>query len=267
MKLDVVFRWIEKQPRKVKIPVAVLCLIVALIAVTLLVENVLFMLFLGEAIEGFGIVILIYKLLRSKTFPGISLRAQVLTALYLFMKLPGYYAMVQFELTFLDLCALMLSTLVIIIIWRKHNSTTVKELDNFPIIYLVVGAAVLAFLIHPEFEDFGIIAYLWAFSVYLKVVSVLPQLHLMRNEKMVQPITAHYVFAVGVGRFFCFAYWVAMVYELRGRFLFLVGYGSLWLSVAFISEIIHTFILADFCYYYVKAAMYEKLLGGLTATR
>ncbi|TYI71560.1 hypothetical protein E1A91_D08G304300v1 [Gossypium mustelinum] len=38
----------------------------------------------------------------------------------------------------------------------------------------------------------------WAFSVYLEAISVLPQLRVMQNTKIVEPFTAHYVFALGV---------------------------------------------------------------------
>ena len=41
------------------------------------------------------------------------------------------------------------------------------------------------------------------------------------------------------------------VVDTRGRLLVALGYG-LWPSMVLISEIVQTFILADFCYYYVK---------------
>ncbi|XP_075508014.1 uncharacterized protein LOC142544870 [Primulina tabacum] len=41
-----------------------------------------------------------------------------------------------------------------------------------------------------------------------------------------------------------------------------IGYG-LWPSMVLISEIVQTFILADFCYYYVKSALGGQLLMHL----
>lgn len=41
------------------------------------------------------------------------------------------------------------------------------------------------------------------------------------------------------------------VLDSRGHLLTALGYG-LWPSFVLISEIVQTFILADFCYYYVK---------------
>lgn len=34
--------------------------------------------------------------------------------------------------------------------------------------------------------------------------------------------------------------------------MFLVGAGYIWLPMVIIAEIVQTFILADFCYYYIK---------------
>lgn len=40
------------------------------------------------------------------------------------------------------------------------------------------------------------------------------------------------------------------VLDTRGHLLTALGYG-LWPSMVLISEVVQTFILADFCYYYV----------------
>ncbi|KAL0647232.1 hypothetical protein Bca4012_045523 [Brassica carinata] len=68
---------------------------------------------------------------------------------------------------------------------------------------------------------------------------------------IVEPFTGHYIFALGVARFLSCAQWVLQVLDTRGRLLVALGYG-LWPSMVLISEIVQTFILADFCYYYVK---------------
>ncbi|MBA0642591.1 hypothetical protein Goklo_026947 [Gossypium klotzschianum] len=60
------------------------------------------------------------------------------------------------------------------------------------------------------------------------------------------------------------------VLDSRGRLLVALGYG-LWPSMVLISEIVQTFILADFCYYYIKrlclwraACSPSTLWGGLS---
>ncbi|KAG2244178.1 hypothetical protein Bca52824_093966 [Brassica carinata] len=76
---------------------------------------------------------------------------------------------------------------------------------------------------------------------------------------IVEPFTAHYVFALGVARFLSCAHWVLQVLDTRGRLLVALGYG-LWPSMVLISEIVQTFILADFCYYSVKSVFGEQLV-------
>ncbi|KAK9155091.1 hypothetical protein Sjap_002571 [Stephania japonica] len=78
----------------------------------------------------------------------------------------------------------------------------------------VVGdsVAILAFLVHPCLcrRQF-ITRWFWAFSVYLESVSVLPQLRVMQNAKMVETFTGHYIFALGVARFSGCAHWIIHV--------------------------------------------------------
>ncbi|MBA0787380.1 hypothetical protein Gotri_025222, partial [Gossypium trilobum] len=64
----------------------------------------------------------------------------------------------------------------------------------------VVPCAVLALCIHPTTSHNLLNQISWAFCVYLEAVSVLPQLRVMQNTKIVEPFTAHYVSALGVAR-------------------------------------------------------------------
>ncbi|KAH7518482.1 hypothetical protein FEM48_Zijuj09G0176100 [Ziziphus jujuba var. spinosa] len=133
--------------------------------------------------------------------------------------------------------------------------------SNMPLHTLVqlVPCALLALFIHPSTSHYLLNRIFWAFCVYLEAVSVLPQLRVMQNTKIVEPFTAHYVFALGVARFLSCAHWVLQVIDSRGQLLTALGYG-LWPSMVLISEIVQTFILADFCYYYVKSVFGGQLV-------
>ncbi|PPE02744.1 hypothetical protein GOBAR_DD00303 [Gossypium barbadense] len=72
----------------------------------------------------------------------------------------------------------------------------------------LVPCAALALFIHPSTSHNLVNRIFWAFCVYLEAVSVLPQLRVMQNTKIVEPFTAHYVFALGVARFLSCAHWV-----------------------------------------------------------
>jgi hypothetical protein len=135
---------------------------------------------------------------------------------------------------------------------------------------------------------------MWAVCVYLEAISVLPQLRMMQNSKVVERFTAHYVFCLGLSRFFSCAHWILQVGHpggagrgedaaarlrtaraggaaasasaqplpalaptrghppsppqlLDGNKYLLTALGSgLWPVMVLLSEVVQTFILADF---------------------
>ncbi|XP_043805870.1 ER lumen protein-retaining receptor erd-2.2 [Manihot esculenta] len=256
----VVFGWMRRQSVKVKSLIGVIIGLCCLVGLKLAVKDHNHFFIASETIHAAGILVLIYKLTTQKTCSGLSLKSQQLTALFLAVRLVCSVLIEGDIHTVLDFATLISTTWVIYMIQFKLKSTYIKELDNMPLYYTVVPSAILAILIHPYGSSLGISRFLWAFCVYLESVSVLPQLRLMQNAKMIEPFTAHYVFALGIARFLACAHWIIQVYETGGRHLFLIGSGYLWLPMALLSEGVQTFILADFCYYYIKSFMEGQLL-------
>ncbi|KAK8483168.1 hypothetical protein V6N11_014240 [Hibiscus sabdariffa] len=199
--------WIRRQPPKMKVFLAVLSGIAALLFLRMVVEdhNNLFV-----AAEFVHVV-------------GISLKSQELTAMFLAVRLYCSFVMEYDIHTLLDTATLYAPTLF---------------LCYCSIVYVKTQSTLLS-----------------------RVVAVLPQLRLMQNIKIIEPFTSHYVFALGVARFLSSAHWVIQLFDTRGRLLTALGYG-LWPCLVMLSEIVQTFILADFCYYYVKS-----ILGGQLAVR
>ncbi|EOX93846.1 ER lumen protein retaining receptor family protein isoform 2 [Theobroma cacao] len=255
------FLWIRGQSTEVKIFLAAVPLLFSLVALKLLVKDHNHFFIASELIHVAGISVLAYKLTTKKTCSGLSLKSQELTAIFLAVRLVCSFMLEGDIHTLLDFATLIFTAWVVFMIRYKLKSTYIKELDNFPIYYMVVPSAILAVLIHPYNTHIYISQVLWAFCVYLEAVSVLPQLRMMQNaKKMIEPFTAHYVFALGVARFLACAHWIIKVYETGGRYLFLVGAGHFWFPVAVFAEIVQTFILADFCYYYIKSFMEGRLI-------
>ncbi|XP_010246713.1 PREDICTED: putative ER lumen protein-retaining receptor C28H8.4 [Nelumbo nucifera] len=258
--VSVLFRWVRSQSMKVKIFLAVVSMICSLVALKLFVKDHNHFFVASEAIHWAGIMVLIYKLTTQKSCSGLSLKTQEITAIFLAVRVYCSFVMEGDIHTVLDVATCISTLWVIYMIRFKLKSTYVKEFDNFPIYYLAVPSAILALIVKPYTKHLIINRVLWAFCVYMESVSVLPQLRLMQNAKMVEPFTAHYVFALGVARFLGCAHWILRVIETRGSYLFFLGTGYLWLPIVFLSEIIQTFILADFCYYYVKSVMEGQLI-------
>ncbi|GLJ33168.1 hypothetical protein SUGI_0667830 [Cryptomeria japonica] len=256
--------WVKRQPPKIKAFLATITGILTLVFLRFVVHDHDNLFVAAEAIHALGIAVLIYKLTKEKTCAGLSLKSQELTAIFLGVRLYCSFVMEYDIHTVLDLATLATTLWVIYMIRFKLKSSYMEDLDNLPIYYVVIPCVVLALLIHPTTSHALVNKMLWAFCVYLEAVSVLPQLRVMQNTQVVEPFTAHYVFALGVVRFLSCAHWILQVFDTNGVLLTALGYG-LWPPMVLLSEVVQTFILADFCYYYVKSVVGGQLVVRLPA--
>nr|GMC85349.1 putative ER lumen protein-retaining receptor C28H8.4 [Ipomoea batatas] len=247
--IHVVLTWLRRQPPKVKAFLAVITGMAALVLLWAVVHDHDNIFIAAEAVHSIGIAVLIYKLMKEKTCAGLSLKTQELTAMFLAVRLYCSFVMEYDIHTVLDLATLATTLWVIYMIRFNLKSTYMEDKDNFALYYVVVPCAVLALLIHPTTSHHLVNKVFWAFCVYMEAVAVLPQLRVMQNTKIIEPFTSHYVFALGVARFLSCAHWVLQVLDSSGDLLVALGHG-LWPPMVLISEVVQTFILADFCYYY-----------------
>ncbi|CAN6481407.1 unnamed protein product [Victoria cruziana] len=254
--------WVRRQPPKVKAFLAVVTGMASLVFLKLVVHDHDNLFIASEACHALGICVLIYKLMKEKNCAGLSLKSQELTALFLAVRLYCSYVMEYDIHTLLDSATLFTTLWVIYMIRFKLMSTYMVDKDNFSIYYVVVPCLALAFLVHPTTSHSIIHRIAWAFCVYLEAVSVLPQLQVMQNTKIIEPFTAHYVFALGIARFLSCAHWVLQVVDTRGNLLTALGY-AFWPPMVLIAEIVQTFILADFCYYYVKRYLFMTYMTNI----
>ncbi|GMY33850.1 putative ER lumen protein-retaining receptor C28H8.4 [Fagus crenata] len=257
---NVLSEWVKKQSMKVKIFLGTTIAILTLVALKFTVKDHNHFFIASETVHSAGILVLVYKLTTKKTCSGLSSKTQELTALFLVVRLICS-AMIEGNIhTILDFISLSATAWVIYMIRFKLKSTYIKELDNFPLYYVVIPCAILAIPLNPYTLHHRIFRILWSFGMFLEAVSVMPQLRLMQNAKMIEPFTAHYVFALGVSRFLACAHWIIQIYETGGGYLFLISSGYFWFLGALLAELVQTFILADFCYYYIKSFMQGQLI-------
>ncbi|TYG59574.1 hypothetical protein ES288_D08G314200v1 [Gossypium darwinii] len=110
--------------------------------------------------------------------------------------------------TFLAVVSGMVALVLLRVIVNDHDNLfvaaeAVHSIGISVLIYKLTKektCAVLALCIHPTTSHNLLNRISWAFCVYLEAISVLPQLRVMQNTKIVEPFTAHYVFALGVAR-------------------------------------------------------------------
>ncbi|XP_021720101.1 ER lumen protein-retaining receptor-like [Chenopodium quinoa] len=266
-------RWIRSLSVREKVTMGVVAAIMLLILLKVFVKKRTHFYVATQLAHSAGILVLIYKLTINKTCSGLSLKTQELTVIFLIIRIISHFTLVRNINIVLDTLTLGSTMWVIYMMRNKLKYTYMQGLDNLSLYYVLVPCAVVAVIGHPGWqinffrEQFQFVRRLfYVYGLTVEAVSVLPQLHLIQNAKMVEPFTGHYVFALGVARFFSFANWMIMLIDTKGSLLTQIGGGGggrLYLLVAPLAELVQTFILADFCYYYVKSVMEGRRLMRL----
>jgi len=218
-----------------------------------------------EVVHFFGILVLIRKLLKEKSCEGLSLRTQELSAMFLGARVIAGFLFEGNHHTLLDILTLVVTILVIYYMKTTLKATVDLKIDmtrKAQMLYIVAPCAGLALVVNPGVKmHLGLIAWicnvLWAFATYIEAVSVVPQLKVMKHISdsvgfFERKSTADYVFALGIARFLACASWILQPATF-GYVAKMTLSGRLWAACTLISEIVQTFILADFCYYYIRS--------------
>ena len=124
---------------------------------------------------------------------------------------------------------------------NDYKPTHDPNVDTFKVHYLLGGAAVLAILFPYKYTPSEI---LWAFSIWLESVAILPQLFLLQRTGEAETITTHYLFALGIYRALYIPNWIY-------RYFF--DTPSYWDPIAVVAGIVQTVLYSDFFWvYYTK---------------
>jgi ER lumen protein retaining receptor len=87
---------------------------------------------------------------------------------------------------------------------NKYKPTQDPNTDTFKVEYLLGGSAVLAIFFPYQYKPWEM---LWAFSIWLESVAILPQLFMLQRTGEAETITTHYLFALGAYRAFYIPNW------------------------------------------------------------
>ncbi|XP_021736935.1 putative ER lumen protein-retaining receptor C28H8.4 [Chenopodium quinoa] len=248
-------RWVRSPSVREQVTMGVVAAFVLLVLIKVFVKSQTYLFVATQVAHSAGILLLIYKLTITKTCSGLSLKTQELTAMFLLMRILCFFGLFRDIHVVLDSLTLVCTLWVIYMMRYKVKNTYMQELDSMPLYYVLVPCAIVAIIGHPGLRAGIILGFFFMYYITIEAVSVLPQLQLLQKAKMIEPFTAHYVFALGVARFFSCANWINMLIGSRGELLTKIGQAQLYILVALIAEVVQTFILADFCYYYVKSVM------------
>jgi ER lumen protein retaining receptor len=127
----------------------------------------------------------------------------------------------------------------------KYKPTHNPNIDTFKVEYLLGGSFVMALVFNLQFSLAEII---WAYSIWLESVAILPQLFMVQRTGEAESLTVHYIFALGIYRAFYVLNWI-------WRWAFNIDFDL----VSFFAGIIQTLLYSDFFYvYYTKVMKGEK---------
>ncbi|KAJ5735427.1 uncharacterized protein N7483_000552 [Penicillium malachiteum] len=223
--------------------------------------------YLADCSHLASICILIWAIHRNKSAEGVSLLTQMLYGLvfvtrYLDIFSGSTWAFsrgaslwnVLFKLFYLT------SSLYLVFIMMKVFPRTRERERAWKLgMYSVVGSLVLAPVTIAIFESgfshgwFLEEQVLWAFSIVLESVCVLPQLLLLRQTTVPTVIDSYYLAALGSYRAFYILNWL-----VRG-----LGSEQSWDLIAFIFGIVQTAFYVDFAWVYYSRQRVKLRNGGV----
>ena len=207
----------------------------------------------ADMLHVVSIFLLLLKIKTSHSCAGISLKTQILymvvfTSRYLDLLFtnPVHSALTLYN-TMMKILFLSSSAYTIYLIHVRYRHTYDRVNDTFRFELLVAGAAVCAMVFHLRLTPFEIV---WAFSVFLEAVAIVPQLFLLQKTGELENITSHYIFCLGGYRALYILNWIWRYFVEHRR--------NQWLAWA--CGTVQTIIYADFFYYSIVSKRSGKKL-------
>jgi ER lumen protein retaining receptor len=104
---------------------------------------------------------------------------------------------------------------IVYLMLNDYKPTHDPNQDTFRTEYLLGAAAVLAIIFPYKYTPTEM---LWAFSIWLESVAILPQLFMLQRTGSAETITTHYIFALGAYRALYIPNWIwRCVFNLVGE--------------------------------------------------
>ncbi|CAK5111565.1 unnamed protein product [Meloidogyne enterolobii] len=199
----------------------------------------------GDSAHLLAILILLWKIWKTKSCAGISGRSQVLFfVVFVSRYLDLFTNFVSIYNTAMKIFFVASSVATIYLMFFRFRATYDRNHDTFRIEILLVPSVVLALLINHEFTLFEV---LWTFSIYLEAVAIMPQLFMLSKTGSAETITAHYLFALGSYRGLYILNWVYRYYMENHLDV-----------IALVAGVAQTVLYADFFYLYVTRVVQQE---------
>jgi len=161
---------------------------------------------LGDLSHLASIFILLHKIQTTRSCRGISFKTQALyVGVFVARYLDLFTDFVSVYNTIMKLFFIGSSTYILYLMRLRYRPTNDPSIDTFRLEYLLGPCTVLALIFNYKFTAIEI---LWAFSIYLEAVAILPQLFMLQRTGEAEAITTHYLAALGIYRTLYIPNWI-----------------------------------------------------------
>eukprot|EP00929_Paragymnodinium_shiwhaense_P090465 TRINITY_DN5065_c0_g1_i1.p1 TRINITY_DN5065_c0_g1~~TRINITY_DN5065_c0_g1_i1.p1 ORF type:complete len:218 (+),score=50.91 TRINITY_DN5065_c0_g1_i1:90-743(+) len=210
----------------------------------------------GDMLHLLSMMLLVFKLHKSKSCIGVSCRMQEMYAMvFCFRYMDLLWSYISLYNTVMKL--IFITTTIYLIYLMRYKvpiaNTYERSTDNFKYeMYLLGPCFVLGIIFTDEYSISDI---LWSSSIWLESVSIIPQLVLLQQAREVENLTSDFVGTMGLYRFFYILNWIYRYFS--------EDYVN-W--VGWIGGIVQTGLYCDFLYYFARSKWYGGKLVLPVAT-
>ncbi|KAL4291967.1 hypothetical protein GQ457_14G012740 [Hibiscus cannabinus] len=197
----------------------------------------------GDMTHLFSVLVLLLKIHTIKSCAGVSLKTQELYALVFTTRyLDLFTTYISLYNTIMKL--IFLGSSYSIVWYMRHHKMVRrsydKDQDTFRHYFLMLPCLFLALLIN---EKFTFLEVMWAFSLYIEAVAILPQLVLLQRTRNIDNLTGQYVVLLGAYRALYVLNWIYRYFTEENYVHWII-----W-----VSGLIQTLLYADFFYFYFQS--------------
>jgi len=216
---------------------------------------------LSAAVQSFGLLLLVYKVQRTKTVAGLSARSLEIYALFFCFRLGstlfknGYIPIDRsgdWIYQSADIVSLLLVLQLLYCIYVTHKTSYQSMVDTIEIWRAIPGCILLAIFVHGDLNDNPFFDTVWTVSLNLDTIALIPQLWMVyKIGSDMDALTPHYVAAIVVSRGLAFWFWFhgfPEIAPLKGG-LNTAG----WLIIS--AHSFQLLISADFMLQYIRQAV------------
>ncbi|WFD21051.1 endoplasmic reticulum retention protein [Malassezia caprae] len=202
---------------------------------------------LGDLSHLSSILILLHKILTSRSCRGISFKTQMLYFIVFVTRYINLFHPLSAYLILMKIFFIGSTGYILYLIKVQYKTRHEADIDSIRLEWLLGGPAILALLFH---YDFSFKEILWAYSIFLEAVAILPQMFLLQRLGEAETITTHYIFALGAYRALYILNWIyryvssrvaanaSLIFEPKHHFDY----------IAFVAGLIQTGLYGDFFY-------------------